>query len=80
MIPAWDLGTKNRIAQTAAACRQHLRQAHPNQRALVEEFIVEIEGPGSDAARWSQFTDLKRSEEEMLERVEQSFQKWLNPA
>jgi len=29
--------------------------------------------------RWSQFTDIKGIEEEMLERVDVAFEKWLNP-
>jgi hypothetical protein len=39
------LGTKNRQKQTAGLCKQHLRQKYPDKLALVEEFIVEIEGP-----------------------------------
>ena len=39
------LGTKNRQRQTADLCKQHLREKYPNKLALVEEFIVEIEGP-----------------------------------
>jgi len=39
------LGTKNRQKQTADICKQHLRQKYPDKLALVEEFIVEIEGP-----------------------------------
>ena len=30
---------------TADLCKQHLREKYPNKLALVEEFIVEIEGP-----------------------------------
>lgn len=74
------LGTKNRLQQTANECRQHLRASHGDQRELVEEFIVEVEGPehAADATRWNQFTDVKHSRGEMLERVEAAFQKWLN--
>ena len=38
------LGTKNRQKQTADICKQHLREKYRDQRELVEEFIVEIEG------------------------------------
>jgi len=40
-----SLGTKHRHKQTAEICKQHLRQKYPDKLALVEEFIVEIEGP-----------------------------------
>ena len=52
------LGTKNRQKQTADLCKQHLRQRYPDKLGLVEEFIVEIEGPpkNSDVSRWGQFT------------------------
>lgn len=71
------LGTKNRLQQIAAACTAHLRERHTDKLALVEEFITEIEG--ADPTRWSQFTDLKRSDAEMLQRVDAAFEKWLNP-
>ncbi|MEY4483615.1 MAG: hypothetical protein RL693_1067 [Verrucomicrobiota bacterium] len=74
-----SLGTKNRLAQNATRCREHLRQTHSDQLELVNEFIVETEGPDRDASQWSKMTDLKRSESAMLERVEESFQRWLNP-
>jgi hypothetical protein len=72
------LGTKNRIAHEAALCREHLRKAHHEQLALVDEFIAEIERGLGDTP-WSQFTDLKRSEREMLQRADAAFVKWLNP-
>jgi hypothetical protein len=55
------LGTKNRQKQTAELCKQHLRQRYSDKLGLVEEFIVEIEGPSknSDVTRWGQFTDIK---------------------
>ena len=53
------LGTKNRKKQTAALCKEHLRQKYSDKPALVEEFIVEIEGSpkNCDLTRWSQFTE-----------------------
>ena len=72
------LGTKNRIAHNAALCREHLRKGHPDKLALVNEFIADTEDREGDA-RWNQFTDLKRSDHEMLQRVEAAFLKWLNP-
>jgi hypothetical protein len=44
----------------------------------VNEFIAEIQGSEGDA-QWNQFTDLKRSGREMLQRVDEAFLKWLNP-
>lgn len=72
-----SLGTKNRLNQTALTCKAHLRDRHKDKLALVEEFIREIEG--TDSTRWNQFTDLKRSDVEMLGRVDAAFEKWLNP-
>lgn len=73
------LGTKNRIVQVAEACRRHLRETYANQAELVEEYIVEQEGPehACDPARWLRFTDVKRSQGEMLARLEADFQAWL---
>jgi len=75
------LGTKNRQKQTADSCKQHLRVKYRNQRELVEEFIVEIEGTSKscDITRWSRFTDIKDIKKEMLKRLEAHFEKWLNP-
>ncbi|MES2568829.1 MAG: hypothetical protein V4710_02100 [Verrucomicrobiota bacterium] len=75
------LGTKNRQAQTAELCKQHLREMHPDQLLLVEEFIREFEGSGKehDVTRWGRFTDLKDMKEEMLVRLDDYFAEWLNP-
>jgi len=75
------LGTKNRQKQTAEVCKQHLRQNYKDRLALVEEFIHEFEGTGKnqDIMRWSQFTDIKGIDEEMLTRLDAAFEKWLNP-
>ena len=75
------LGTKNRQKQTAEACKQHLREQHKDRLTLVEEFIHEFEGTGKnqDIMRWSQFTDIKGIDEEMLKRLDEHFEKWLNP-
>jgi hypothetical protein len=76
-----SLGTKHRQQQTADLCKQHLRNKHKDNLALVEEFIVEIEGSGKDydITRWGQFTDIKDINEEMLTRVDLQFDRWLNP-
>ena len=75
------LGTKNRQKQTAEVCKQHLREKHKDKLALVEEFIVEIEGTGKnqDITHWGQLTDETRIQEEMLKRLDLAFEKWLNP-
>ena len=75
------LGTKNRQKQTADFCKQHLREKYPGKLALVEEFIVEIEGSPQDRdlTRWGQFTDIKGVKKEMLRRLEGKFENWLNP-
>ena len=75
------LGIKNRQKQTAELCKQHLREKYPDKLSLVEEFIVEIEGPlqSSDVSRWGQFTDIKGVKKEMLRRLETQFDNWLTP-
>jgi SNF2 family DNA or RNA helicase len=75
------LGTRNRQNQTAEICKQHLREKNQNKLGLVEEFIHEIEctGKNHDVTRWSQFTDIKDIKEEMLKRLDEHFEKWLNP-
>jgi hypothetical protein len=74
-------GTKNRQKQTADICKQHLREKYRDQRGLVEEFIVEIEGApkNCDVTGWGRFTDIKDVKKEMLKRLEVHFEKWLNP-
>ena len=76
------LGTKNRQKQTADICKQHLREKYPDKLGLVEEFIVEIEGPAKncDVTRWGQFTDIKDIKKEMFQRLEAEFEHWLNPS
>ena len=75
------LGTKNRQKQTADICKQHLREKYQDKLGLVEEFIVEIEGPSKtcDVTRWGQFTDIKDIKREMFKRLEVHFENWLNP-
>ena len=74
------LGTKNRQQQTADCCKEHLRERHPDKLALVEEFIVELEGFGKnlDLTRWSQFADIKDIRTEMFKRLDSYFNRWLN--
>ena len=74
------LGTKNRQKQTADICKQHLREKYPDKLGLVEEFIVEIEGPPKnyDVTRWGQFTDIKDIKKEMYQRLDARFENWLN--
>ena len=54
----------------------------PDQRELVEEFILEFEGAGKncDVTRWDLFPDIKDIKKEMLKRLEAHFEKWLNPS
>lgn len=75
-----SVGTKNRLSQIGISCKAHMREKYAAQKALVEEFILEIEGTGEnhDATKWSQFTDLRRSDAEMFQRVDGAFEKWLN--
>jgi hypothetical protein len=75
------LGTKNRQRQTADLCKQHLREKYPDKLALVEEFILEIEGSAQhpDVTRWGQFTDIKDIKKEMFDRLQRKFESWLNP-
>jgi hypothetical protein len=71
----------SRICIPADICKQHLREKYRDQLGLVEEFIVEIEGPPKnfDVTRWGQFTDIKDIKKEMLNRLAAHFEKWLNP-
>jgi len=81
LLHGMGLGTKNRQNQTAELCRQYLREHHRDKAVLVEEFIEEFEGAreSADVTRWGKFTDAKRSEKEMLARLEAHFENWLNP-
>jgi hypothetical protein len=56
-------------------------EKYPYTLGLVEEFIVEIEGPpkNCDVTRWGQFTDIKDIKKEMFQRLELRFENWLNP-
>jgi hypothetical protein len=76
-----SLGTKNRQARTAKLCKQRLREKHRDKIALVEEYIGEIEGTGKqkDVTRWGQFTDAKGIYADMLKRLDDHFETWLNP-
>ncbi len=74
------VGTKNRQLQNAEICKQHLREKYRDQAPLVEEFIEEFEGREADYTRWTEFADAKRSRVEMIERLDQQFEQWLNPS
>ncbi len=73
------LGTKNRLHETGVACKAHLQEQHGDQMDLVAEFIAEIEGAGAkrDLTSWNRFSDLRRNQSEMLQRVDAAFQQWL---
>jgi hypothetical protein len=75
------IGTKNRQQQTADICKQHLREKYRDQAALVEEYIAETEGGGEnvDLTRWGKFSDIRGIRDEMLKRLDEHFEKWLNP-
>jgi hypothetical protein len=75
-----SLGTKNRQKQTAQLCKEHLRQRYSDKLPLVEEFIVEIEGPptSGDVTAWGQFTDIRDIKKDMFQRLEARFENWLN--
>ena len=74
------LGTKNRQNQTADLCKEHLRGSFASQGALVEDFILEIEGSGKsrDILQWGQFTNMDRNPAAMLYRIDEKFNRWLN--
>ncbi len=76
-----SIGTKNRLNQTGTTCKTHLREKYPQHLALVEEYIIELEGSGKshDPTRWAKFTDAKHSTAEMLQRVDKDFDGWMNP-
>jgi hypothetical protein len=71
------VGTKHRQQKTADACKQHLREKYADNLVLVEEFIAEFEA--GDITRWVHFSDASRIEVAMLKRVNEHFEKWLNP-
>ncbi len=75
------LGTKGRQSQTAETCRQHLRDKYRERAGLVEEFLREFEGTGKaqNPLRWGEFRDSKDDQAEMLGRLDEYFEKWLNP-
>ena len=75
-----NLGTKNRQRHNAELCREHLRSHFAAQAGLLEEFIIEIQGPeeSEDVSRWDKFSDTRRIPAEMLERVGLRFEQWLN--
>lgn len=76
-----SLGTKNRLLRIANLCREHLRQFRSDQGELVEEYIAEMENSSGGEERhtvWSRFADTKRSDAEMLERLDAAFQRWLD--
>jgi hypothetical protein len=75
------LGIKNRQAQTAELCKQHLRAKYPDKLSLVKEFIREVEGFGKarDITCWGSFTNIQGLDDETLKRVEQNFEHWLQP-
>ena len=73
-----SLGTKNRQAQTAELCKQHLRDKYSDILNLVEEYIREVEGIGKkrDITRWGSFTDIKGISDETIKRVDERFERW----
>ena len=75
------VGTKHRLQQTSDQCKEHLRGKHMDKLVLVEEFIHELEGSGKerDITKWGQFTDASHIQSEMLKRLDEHFEKWLNP-
>jgi len=77
-----SLGTKNRQAQTAELCKQHLRNKYSDKLNLVEEYIREVEGIGKerDITRWGSFTDIKGISDETIKRVDERFEQSLNPS
>lgn len=75
------LRTKNRRIQTAELCKLNLREKHQAVLLFVEAFIVKNDGTGTNrtASNWREFTDSSWKNEEMLVRLDQRFQRWLNP-
>jgi len=75
------------LRDAAASCKQYLHDSHPDKLDLVVQFIASIEDNGNnlDIAQWGQFRDIKDQyrdfkdiREEMLKRVESSFDLWIH--
>jgi hypothetical protein len=73
-------GTKNRQNKLPSFANNICGRDNPDKLGLVEEFIVEIEGPfkKSEVTRWGQFTDIKDIKKEMFQCLEIQFENWLN--
>jgi hypothetical protein len=76
----WVLGLRTGRNKLHDICKQHLREKYPDKLGLVEEFIVEIDGPpkNCDVTQWGQSTDIKDIKKEMFQRLEIRFENWLN--
>ena len=76
-----SLGTKHRQQQSADVCKQHLREKHRDKLVLVEEFVHDVEGSGKerDITKWGRFADASQIQYEMLKRLDEHFDQWLNP-
>ena len=75
------LRTKNRRIQTAELCKLYLRQKYQSVLLFVEAFIIEFDRAATNRPRpaWGQFTNSSWKNEELLMRLDQHFEKWLNP-
>ena len=73
------IGSRNRQIQTTELCKEYLRQKYETELLFVEAFIIETEGTGTKrhGAHWGEFTDSSWKNEELLIRLGEHFEKWL---
>jgi hypothetical protein len=73
------LGADSRKVQAAESCKLHLRNHHPDELDLVDQFIIEIEGDENhpDKAQWSRFADADGRCDRTSKQLELEFERWL---
>ena len=80
-----DRRINKQLKEAAITCKQHLRLTNPNRLALVERFIIEIEGSNTNPeySQWGLFRDKKDEYKEindirgkMLDKVDSCFVQW----
>jgi hypothetical protein len=68
-----------RRATIAHLWKERLRQDHRERLALVDQFILEIEGEDHDATRWGRFAETARKDDPMgmWRQMDMEWERWL---